>query len=290
LFLSKIKGLIYTLLNSFGFSVYTKKQKRVLNNFQISSSSELESVIFFTTHKCASNFSNEILKSIESHSEYNLFDYGAIVGSLADKLGIPGNFEDYLNENYLNLFFPKGEIYGPQRMPLNFPGMEKFKKIIFLRDPRDVLVSSYYSFGYSHTIPDSKLQLDSFIKRRKIIQNETIDEYVLRENNSWIKPMYKEYEKIHKNSKNILFLSYNDFLQNTKNFIETLFEFLNIYNESAVRKLAELANPIQNQEDINKHKRSGRNFQWKDELTIDTQNKLNKELDSTLMYWKFKND
>jgi hypothetical protein len=288
--LSKFKGFTYLLLKYFGFNVYTKKQKRVLKNFKIKSNLELESVIFFTTHKCASNFSNEILKSIEFHSEYNLFDYGAIVGSLADKLGISDNFEDYLNLNYQTLFYPKGELYGPQRKPLNFPGLENFKKIIFLRDPRDVLVSSYYSFGYSHNIPDSKLQLESFNERRNRIQNETIDEYVLRENDNWIKPMYKEYEKIHRNSKNILFLSYQDFVENTKNFIDTIFEFLNIYNEFAVTRLVELANPIQNKEDINKHKRSGRNFQWKEELTIGTQNKLNKELDSSLKYWKFKND
>ena len=52
-----------------GFKILTKKQKRVLNRYEPDVDESLESVIFFTTHKAASNFSNEILKQIEKNTE-----------------------------------------------------------------------------------------------------------------------------------------------------------------------------------------------------------------------------
>ena len=44
--------------------------------------------------------------------------------------------------------------------------------IIHLRNPFDILISQYYSFGY-----------DFFIKRRKIIHSQTIDQYCLSQEN-----------------------------------------------------------------------------------------------------------
>lgn len=52
------------------------------------------------------------------------------------------------------------------------------KRIFQIRDPRDILVSEYYSFGWNHTDKDFT---DKAKETRQQIQNQTIDEYLLDE-------------------------------------------------------------------------------------------------------------
>ena len=72
-----------------------------------------------------------MLINIENETDYIHYDYGYLVGGFVDKLGIIGDYETYMNSNHKNLFSENGEIYGPQRKPLNFSGIENYKKIFF---------------------------------------------------------------------------------------------------------------------------------------------------------------
>lgn len=57
-----------------------------------------------------------------------------------------------------------------------------FQYIIQLRDPRDILVSQYYSFGWTHGYRKQKINehiYEKKIERRRLIRNMSIDEYVL---------------------------------------------------------------------------------------------------------------
>tara|TARA_Y100000389_G_C17456812_1_gene518687 strand:- start:2315 stop:3178 length:864 start_codon:yes stop_codon:yes gene_type:complete len=286
--MNKIKQILHKLFNSIGIEVLTKKQKRVLNRYKPQVNKSLESVIFFTTHKAASNFSNEILKQIENRTEYTLYDYGALIGSLADKLNIKNDFEVYLNKNYKFLFNTHSEIYGPQRKPLKFQNINDYKKIFFLRDPRDVLISAYYSFGYSHPVPNSESLLENFNQKRALIQTQSLDEYVLRESKDWIKPIYMEYKFLKESSKKeCLYIKYNQFVNDTESCIEEIFNFFDFQNKDIVKSLATLASPVRENENKNQHKRSGKNNQWKTHLTEKTQEKLNNELNEVLKYWQF---
>ena len=57
---------------------------------------------------------------------------------------------------------------------------EKYRVVLMIRDPRDVLVSRYYSLGYSHTPPSKHSdKYGDFLKERKRIRQITVDEYVV---------------------------------------------------------------------------------------------------------------
>ena len=286
--MKKLKTTIFLTLKLIGIEVLTKKQKRVLNKYKPKSNSEIDSFIFFTTHKAASNFTNQILKEVEQISEFELYDYGALIGSISEKLNITDQFEEYLNENHKTLFKLNGEIYGPQRLPLNFTGINDYKKIFFLRDPRDVLVSAYYSFGYSHVEPDSASMIDSFLKKRATIQNQTIDEYVLQEMERWIKPAYMNYKKLRVESTNdVLYLKYNDYIEDTEGIVNKILTFFGLENRDLAKRLAMSANPITRLEEKDQHKRSGKNNQWKTHLKQSTQDELNIKLKDILEFWDF---
>ena len=155
-----------------------------------------------------------------------------------------------MNSNHKNLFSENGEIYGPQRKPLNFSGIENYKKIFFLRDPRDVLVSAYYSFGKTHKIPNQKK---------------------IKESNS-------------------IYLSYDSYKDNTVVFLEEMFDFLKISLPNLAISLSKEANAIQNSINHDSHQRSGKSNQWKTELTLETQKRINIVLKDTLKYWGFSKD
>lgn len=79
--------------------------------------------------------------------------------------------------------------------------------VIQLRDPRDILVSQYYSHGWTHGYEPGHTE---FLKRRKIIQSKTIDEYV-KIPEYGADHLYDKYEPIFKtfNYDNIKHVKYN---------------------------------------------------------------------------------
>ena len=108
--MNSLKKFIYVFQKYSIFEILKKKTKIKYNGSLISykpivtNNLEFE---FFLIHKAASNFSNKILKQIEKNTEYSLYDYGALVGSLADRLNIKDDFENYLNKNNEFHFFFK---------------------------------------------------------------------------------------------------------------------------------------------------------------------------------------
>lgn len=54
------------------------------------------------------------------------------------------------------------------------------RMIVHLRDPRDSLISEYYSYGWTHPAPIGDAALvKSYLAKRAKIQAKTVDEYVL---------------------------------------------------------------------------------------------------------------
>lgn len=283
-----IKRVIFKFLSNNGFEIYTKKQKRtLLRKYKMNNYSNFDSVIFFTTHKCASNFISKLLETIDKNTEFTHFDYGGLVGSVADKINQKAPFEPYLNKNYKHLFNSRGEIYGPQRRPLNFSSINLYKKIFFLRDPRDVLISSFYSFGKTHAPPSQKILKLDFYKEREKINSLGLEKYAIYKSDE-ILNIYLSYKNLKEMSESCIYLKYDDYVTDTSYFLKTIFNFLNIsIDQMEIDKLISLADPIQPTKDDTKHKRSGKLDQWKSELSRETQKKLNEKFNDILKYWEF---
>jgi hypothetical protein len=106
-------------------------------------------------------------------------------------------FLDHLNaeemQNYAHVFKPEGYLYTVfGGMILGIPSLERFKVVLVVRDPRDILVSDYYSIAYSHAIPDGEKR-DIYLSRRQAALESTLDEYVLNNANK-LKAIFEKYE------------------------------------------------------------------------------------------------
>lgn len=83
------------------------------------------------------------------------------------------------------LFVPHGYVYaGFRSFPYSFPipGFASGRTVLLVRDPRDMLVSLYFSHAKSHAAPGSEASeslLNSFNAQRAEAQSQDIRSYVL---------------------------------------------------------------------------------------------------------------
>jgi len=231
----------------------------------------LESVFFYTLHKCASTlFSHYLLEHVEGLRHV-----------------------DYENEYFSGLrtvkaeFSDKGYIYGPIRVsvrameptfslftkPVSSPDFVEGKKAIFMaRDPRDMLVSSYYSYAYSH--PSSPLEeiRDEQERIRKRILSKTVDEFVL----GMAPHVHRDYQlliTLTQVCKRRVVLQYEDMVENFNDFVRDLTRYLTL-RDDVIQELYSQSRPRE-KEDITAHRRSGRVGGFRDKLSSETIQSLN---------------
>ena len=250
-----------------------------------------KSSLLWTTHKCASTFISRVFSEIQNEYNIGCFDYASQIWSLSDAINLKDPYE--IERSAASILYRKyGEVYGPLRTPFTFPHRSDLINVFFLRDPRDVLVSAYYSARYSHAAPRHSLLKKQFNKDRNELKDMDIDRFCLEKMRIWIRPYYNQYSEMASTSPQCYVLSYDYFKDHTKDFLFKLFEAFGIENIKAetLDKLSERASPIQEnpKQDIFQHKRSGRSRQFEAELKSETVDIMNNELADILKYWDFK--
>lgn len=229
-----------------------------LLNGKINSDSSHQSILFFTLHKCASVYVQKLL-----------YD-------LAEDAGItPVNFENYfwkstklpktVEKQLKQAFKPVGYLYGPFRSTNLLPKMQEmggykfidniddYKILLMMRDPRDVLTSKYFSLAYSHNIP--KLQEEQMLATREDTLKMTVDEFVTTRSQGELKK-YTEYCRELIGRPNVLFVKYEDMVNNFDTWLHTIIKYLEIdVSQEKVNKIISDADFTVDKEDIHSHKR-----------------------------------
>lgn len=238
-----------------------------------------ESVYFYTFHKCASTlFSSYVLKNLKGLLHV---DYAARI------------YQGKLSEKVLD-FREKGFVYGPIRLSAN-PAYPTYRMLIeplsrhefvrdkraifFVRDPRDILVSAYYSFGYTHSLSDVQHIREIQEASRKKIQSRSLDEYVLEHADTQARYFATLYELSRACERGVV-LRYEDLVDNFDSFIGQLCSYVAIDDE-VVREIYRRSRP-RKQEDASSHRRSGQIGSFRDKLKEETVALLNGRLEGTL--------
>jgi len=243
-----------------------------------------ESIFFYTFHKCASTlFSSFILKNIENLEHVN-YASQMYTGNNIDKLS----------------FEPNGFAYGPIRLSAD-PNSAVYNKLVkpvteidfvrnitavfFIRDPRDIIVSLYYSLAYSHGFSPVK-EIEAKQKQiREKVQSMTIDEYALDTAQN-ISNNFIKLNELSKACDRKVIIKYEDMINNWEFFAKNLCKYINIrpdilnqiYIKSRPRK----------KEDIMSHQRSGKTEGFRDKLKKDTIKSLNHSFKDILKIFNYK--
>ncbi len=138
---------------------------------------DLPSVLAFAMPKSGSVLLDRMLREVCAELKLS---YVSIMEEFF-RLGIPDNL---FPADTANIFVGQGYCYGGFRyLPKSFeiPIIGEAKKILLVRDPRDMLVSHYFSMLKSHPERGKALQSsEQKMKSRELAQELAIDDYALR--------------------------------------------------------------------------------------------------------------
>lgn len=204
------------------------------------------------------------------NSEGDLWEAGQSLGKL-----LSGNDPEKIN----NMFKTPGHIYGAFRQYYPISEMEKYKVIVMLRTPRDVLTSLYFSIAYNPGIPES--QKTKIEAAREDARNKNIDNLVL-DHSPWLRTKYNQYEKYLLAKKNVLLLKYEDMVTDFAVWLSEMFKHLEIKpSEQLTKELIDEAK-FEVKEDIYSHKRQVKPGDHRRKLQVNTIKQLNLELQAIL--------
>ena len=170
-----IKQLIRLYNNTFKF----RNEKKIILNKKINSTNKT-SILHFSLNRAGTQKVKKILNDLaikNSLIPIHLHDY-------AFHNNFP--FLDQLSyaemNNYRYLFREKGFIYTVFGGFIeNIENINKFNIILCIRDPRDILVSKYYSYKYSHPPPYNQKKQENFLDKKKESLKISIDEFAINE-------------------------------------------------------------------------------------------------------------
>lgn len=128
------------------------------------SSNKHSDIVVFTVHKSASMFLHTLCQQLAKLAK---MDYHSPNG---------GDHQISLRQMFTEADFWKGRrgCFAPIRVPVEIPEMEDKKILLHLRDPRDVLVSMYFSYCYIH--PGAVAANTGY---RKEVAEQGIDKFVV---------------------------------------------------------------------------------------------------------------
>lgn len=141
-----------------------------------------------------------------------------------------------------------------------------------VRDPRDIVVSYYYSILKSHPISPNKEIAEIQLYHRKLAEEVGIN-YFVKEMAPLVKENFSLITRVLAFSRERILLRYEDMINCFEKFSKKISSFIPV-EEKVLEELYKQSRPNEISE-IDKHKRSGKTGQYKYELNTDTQEFLN---------------
>lgn len=235
------------------------------------------STLLFTTHKCASTFFSKFLHEVEQETSFVHINYDSFFAG--QQVPVEKAFES--NDFLAKGFNEQGFIYGPMRSNRDIPNKQAYKNLLILRDPRDVMVSLFYSMRYSHSLISKGM-----ISIRQEAEKHDVDSYVYLRAQEF-REKYDSYKELLVQNYNTLYLRYDDLIDNPETSLKKIIDFIGV--ELHQETFKELANQLKpsDSENIYTHKRSGRSGQFKEKLKTETIDFLNQEFEEIIPYFGF---
>lgn len=147
--------------------------------FRIDTAPQVDIAYFcMGVRKSGSTMLGNIFKFLARRNKVNLVD---IAGTAFKNGFVFGHWED---ADLSTVVRPGNAYFGFRNFAPGLNDVEVFRrspKILMFRDPRDALVSQYYSDAFSHSLPPegSGEGREIFLEKRKAAQEAEIDDYVL---------------------------------------------------------------------------------------------------------------
>ncbi len=243
---------------------------------------DIPMLVFFRHHKCAGTWFHQICKQVSNKIGFN---YAYLPQEMyhVSKTPTSSIINDFIKKNDINFF-----SYGNTPMQV-VNGLKTFRGVNIIRDPRDILISAYFSHLYSHeTNINPKIG-----KLRNKYQNVSQEEGLIIELEEFMPYVFKMMYNWDYSQKNVMEIKFEEITVNTVEVVPKIFEFLGlmeeyisyddllkIINENSFKKLS--GGRSISQEDKRSHYRKGVSGDWKNYFTDKIKRRF-KELNNELL-------
>ena len=295
----KVKGQLKALLEGFPITGnyllrrYLKKHSKVemeLIEGKYQNYSNHPSVIHFSVNKAATQYVRELLSRCAA--ENGMTPVGLAEYAFHTKFPYLDQLSDREMVQYQYLFNPVGYLYSVfGGMVEGIPELEKYRVILMIRDPRDVLVSEYYSYAFSHSEP-SRLgdKYADFMRMRQKARTITIDEYVVSECDR-VCVNYERYVSLLLDRyAHVLVTKYEEMTSDFEAWLKKILEHceFKISDRLLESILNEAGHLKPKQEDIHQHIRKGMPGDYKEKLDRKTIDCIDAKFSSMLERFDYK--
>ena len=253
---------------------------------ELKPSIDIKSFFIFSLHKAGSVLINKIILDLCNLSKIQNLN-------IPQELFIKGIEFRNMNKEWDCIFKNSGYAYSgfreflPYESNLNF---SEFKNILLIRDPRDMLVSLYFSTLKTHPLPGTEASntlKKSMEKKRHELSLTSIDTFALNNVNRY-KKMFKIYEqKLPESSTRIY--KYEDVVFKKREWINDMISYLSLRNIETedIDKILQKHDIIPSQENQNSHIRQVKPGNHKNKLQPETIKLLNEAFEEILIKYNY---
>ncbi len=244
-----------------------------------------QSIVFITMHKAASVFVNDVLHDILGSNGYPHIDFAGEAFNSGVK-----EWDYCVNRSHL--FSQQGYYFGAFRGPYvdKFEDLSNNKIVIQVRDPRDCIVSLYYSYMFSHAEPGKGALNKLFHKIKKSTSEMDIDEFAIQQARSYSHRL-DNIEYIMENYQDYVLISYEDMVTNFNKWYIELVSYLDVdVSEKIKDKIFQEGKSKPEEEDVNQHRRQVTPGDYKRKLLPATQIEITKILEWHLLKFNYNLD
>ncbi|MFC0160196.1 sulfotransferase domain-containing protein [Mameliella alba] len=259
---------------------------KTIYDLPVSRSPDIPSVFFMSVHKSGSTLMNNMIRAACEMLEYEFVDIQShFFNTGISDADIPADTSA--------IFKPQGYVYSGFRYFPNqyeIPCLNDCPLIVLVRDPRDAVVSQYFSLSQSHPMPgkdaDDKLYRHMEEQRKKTLGSD-INEFALREVGSFVKKLetYSELLKTHPKAR---LFQYEEIIYMKKKWIMSMLNFLEWQMKPGQpMSLANRFNVVPKQEDASKHIRQVHPQNYMTKLSPETIAEINRKYSATLLRYNY---
>ena len=261
---------------------------RLLNGENPSRSTH-PSIVHYSLNKSATQYVKNILTTcVEENDMVPVYiqDY-----AFASQLPYMDELSADEMQQYKHIFKPQGYLYTAfGGLVEGIDKLDHYRVVLMTRDPRDILVSEYYSNAYSHPEPNSlSSKNQSFHRLRGQALAQTIDEYALARC-EWVQEILERYRsQLLKKYSQVYMTKYIDMVQDFETWLTDLLHACQLDVSPALKKqLVEQHYASRPKaEDQQSQLRKGVAGDYINKLNEETIHQLNDRLADVLTYYQY---
>ena len=246
------------------------------------------SILHFSVNRAATQYVKSVLRQCAAANgltNVGLHDY-------AFQADFP-----YLNtlskeemESFNHIFKPQGYAYSVfGGMIEGIPQLDQYRTVLMIRDPRDILVSSYYAVAYSHSLPGQTDKKAQFIALRQQAKASTIDEYV-RHQCDHLSGVFERYQRLLVQPTSAVYITrFEDMVMDFPQWLSSLLEYcdLTISDRLYQSLVTDHHRLTPKAENIRHHQRKGKVGDYLEKLMPETVEYADSKLFESLSFFEY---